>query len=188
MPERELARRRSSKGSIYAKLFSAATSRPRRASTSNIAALSGVSHDGRRLVMAEDSIRSAADIDSDLKMIYGTSKPPTGSTPRVRSSTSLSEAGAGSPGESSIEESAAHNNVPPNLSAIEARLRQMTHLSTITENTNSPYSTHVGSRRNSNYPTAAGIFSPSDEAVTAASTASEDTIKPAPHDDPKRKT
>ncbi len=36
------------------------------------------------------------------------------------------------------------------------KLRNMSHLSTITEN--SPYSTHMGSRRNSHHPTAAGIF------------------------------
>ena len=36
------------------------------------------------------------------------------------------------------------------------KLRNMSHLSTITEN--SPYSTHMGSRRNSHYPSAIGIF------------------------------
>ena len=36
------------------------------------------------------------------------------------------------------------------------KLRNMSHLSTITEN--SPYSTHMGSRRNSHYPTATGTL------------------------------
>ena len=36
------------------------------------------------------------------------------------------------------------------------KLRNMSHLSTITEN--SPYSTHMGSRRNSHHPSATAIF------------------------------
>ena len=54
-------RRRSSKsgGGIYLRLMNAA-SRSRKDSLSSITS-----------VMAEDSIRSQADIDSDLKLIYG---------------------------------------------------------------------------------------------------------------------
>ena len=47
-------------------------------------------------------------------------------------------------------------------------LRNLSHLSTITENQNSPYSTNPGSRRNSKpYPTAEGVFAAAAAATSA---------------------
>ena len=72
------SRRRSSKSGIYAKFIAAATSRSRKTSLSSTASI-----DGKRLVMAEDSIRSQADIDSDLKMIYGEAKMRPNPSPQM---------------------------------------------------------------------------------------------------------
>ena len=57
----------------------------------------------------------------------------------------------------------------------------MSHLSTITEN--SPYSTHMGSRRNSHYPSAVGIFDTVTETKDEnSSSATEDKSNDKPKD------
>ena len=110
-------------------MHAATSSRSRKASLSSTTSL-----DGKRLVTVEDSIRSQADIDSDLRMIYGDTILKT--SPAVLKSTSKS--------------------TELDTDLLVDKLRSMSHLSTITEN--SPYSTHMGSRRNSHHPTAAAIF------------------------------
>lgn len=112
-----------------------AGSRSRKASLTSTTSI-----DGKRLVMAEDSIRSQADIDSDLKMIYGDTIMKTNPSPSV------------------VHQPLRHNQQSNTLDTdlLVDKLRSMSHLSTITEN--SPYSTHMGSRRNSHHPTASAIF------------------------------
>ena len=55
------------------------------------------------------------------------------------------------------------------------KLRNMSHLSTITEN--SPYSTHMGSRRNSHYPSAIGIFDTVAETKDENMSSAENEVK-----------
>jgi len=131
--------RRSSKsgGGIYAKLMSVAThSRSRKTSLSSTSG--SIIGDEKKLVSngwIEHSIRSQADIDSDLTKIYG--------DPKMRINLEPNPVNSRKAGELDTE-------------LLVDKLRNMSHLSTITEN--SPYSTHMGSRRNSHYPTATAIF------------------------------
>jgi hypothetical protein len=131
-PEPPRRRRMSKSGAgIYAKLVASVSTRK-----ASISSMSSV--DGKRLVMAEDSIRSTVDIDSDLYRIYG--------DPGITSTSSTS----------TVASAASDQHLDSSL--VVERLRRMTNLSTITENINSPYSTHMGSRRNSNHPSTDGLF------------------------------
>lgn len=135
-PRQNVKRKSTSQRGIYARLMSVASGagRPRRTSVSGVTA-----YDSKRLVSAEDSIRSSSDLDNDLGMIYSDAR--TSSGPKKSSGGSVS-------------------SIPDLDSTMVAdRLRHLSHLTTISENLNSPYSTQHGSRRNSKpYPTAEGIF------------------------------
>jgi len=151
--------RRSSKsgGGIYAKLMSVAThSRSRKTSLSSTSG--SIVGDEKKLVSngwIEHSIRSQADIDSDLTKIYG--------DPKMRINLEPNPVNSRKAGELDTE-------------LLVDKLRNMSHLSTITEN--SPYSTHMGSRRNSHYPTATAIFDGHEKPTTNpdGSNSQEETV------------
>lgn len=151
--------RRSSKsgGGIYAKLMSVAThSRSRKTSLSSTSG--SIIGDEKKLVSngwIEHSIRSQADIDSDLTKIYGDPKMRTNFEPNPGNSRKAGEL---------------------DTELLVDKLRNMSHLSTITEN--SPYSTHMGSRRNSHYPTATAVFDGHEKTTTNpnGSNSQEETV------------